>query len=575
MTLLDRSASARHTSAAGWGLPGAVRDALSGAGAGRLGFALVLCFMVGFPLIAVVSHVAAPTDGLWQHLIDSGRLSAYIRNTIALSLLVGGLSVVAGALAAWLVTMHRFPGDRILEWALVLPLAMPAYILGYAYTDLLQDIGPVQTAIRGGLGLSPQEMGWFPAIHSVEGAGIVLSLALYPYVYLLARAAFTEQSVCALEVSRTLGCDAAGTFFRVALPLARPALVAGLAFVLMETLADFGTVKYFGVETLTTGVYRAWYGDGNPAAASQIATLLLGAVILLYVLERSARGARRYSHTTGKYRVIDPVRLRGWRGWAATVFCVLPILAGFVLPAVGLMLMARSAGAETLSWSRLLTLAGNSALLAGLAAIVVLFLAVAAVLAGRGARPTRSLIRLASLGYATPGVVIGIGILTALSTLDQAVVGLLGPWSGLAANLILSGTLAAVVYGHAVRFFVVGHAPLEAALDKIKPSYGDAARTLGDGQAGTLRRVYLPLMRPTLLTAGLLVVVDSMKELPATLMLRPFNFDTLSVEAFNLATTERLDAAGVPSLLIVAAGILPVILLVRAVRHARPGHRAC
>jgi iron(III) transport system permease protein len=533
----------------------------------------LLLVLLAAPVAAVLIQGAAAPDGLWEHLLATV-LPTYVINTLVLCLGVAAITAIVGTGTAWVVSLYRFPGRRWLEWALILPLAMPAYVLAYAYTDTLQVTGRVQTVLRDTFGLAPGSYP-FPEIHSTGGAVFVLAFALYPYVYLLARASFSEQSVCALEVSRTLGCSPSAAFRRVALPLARPAIATGVAFAVMETLADFGAVKYFEVQTYTTGIYRAWYGTGNPTAAAQLASLLLLSVFIVLAAERLSRRAGRHRHTSTRYRTIGREQLRGKSAALAVAACCLPIALGFALPAASLIAMAISGGDDLPSPARLLTLTANTLLLGGLASAVIVFCAIGALYALRGTQGIfrRLTMLVLSLGYATPGVVIAVGILITVGSIDRLLSEGLRQGLGVTGGLILGGTLAAVVYGCLARFFAVAYAPLEAALAKVKPSYEDAARLLRGTPASVLRHVHLPLMRPSLIAAALIVFVEVMKELPATMILRPFNFDTLAIESFQLATTERLDAAAVPSLLIVAAGLMPVIILCQEIRRSRPGHR--
>ena len=535
-------------------------------GAGTV-LAVGLCAVVAAPLLALFSYVGQPSEGLWSHLVATV-LPEYLRNSLLLCLGVGAGSLVIGAGCGWLVTMYRFPGDRVLDWALVLPLAMPGYVLAYAYTDFLQVTGPVQTLLRDVTGWSWRDY-WFPNIRSLGGAIAVLTAAMYPYVYVLARAGFTEQSVCALEVSRTLGCTPFASFRRVGVPLAWPAIAAGLAFVMMETLADFGAVAYFELRTFTTGIYRAWYALGSPAAAAQLAVVLMLLVLGILLLERAARGRGRFAATTSHLFRKQRIELRGWRRWAASLFCTLPILFGFVLPAMVLGWMAIGA-ADTIAPERLVRLAGNTALLGALASLLIVTLALVGLLAARREPGTGgTLLRLAGMGYAVPGAVIGVGVLIAIGLFDRLADSVAHTLTGRGAGLVLGGTVGALLYAYLVRFFLVGFSPLQAGMAKIAPALGDAARSLGGDGLTVARKVYLPLLRPSLISAALLVLVDVMKELPATLILRPFNFDTLAVEAFQLATSERLDGAAAPSLLIVVVGLVPVILLCRMLNRGR------
>jgi iron(III) transport system permease protein len=340
----------------------------------------------------------------------------------------------------------------------------------------------------------------------------------------------------------------------------------------METLADFGAVKYFEVPTFTTGIYRAWFAQGSPAAAAQLASLLLFAVFAVLLLERLSRGRRRYSHSTARYRELRATRLAGWRGRMATLVCLLPLACGFVLPAIVLFDMAMNSS-EPVTLARLLHLIGNTIQIGVAASVVTVAAALLAIYAIKhdARRLTRGLIHVALLGYATPGVIIAVGIVIAIGLLDAAIAGAAETLFGLKTGLLLAGTIAAVTYGCLVRFFAVAFGPAEAGLGRIKRSLEDAARTLGTSPGGVLARIHLPLMRGSVLSALLLVFVEVLKELPATMILRPFNFDTLAIEAFQLATTERLDGAATPALIIVGVGLIPVILLCRTIRRSRPG----
>lgn len=511
------------------------------------------------PLVAVLSFAGADTQGLWSHLAATV-LPAYVVNTLLLCAGVVALALVIGVGTAWLVTMHDFPARRFFELALVLPLAMPAYILAYAWTDLLQVTGPVQQALRDMAGWGVRDY-WFPEIRSLGGAVFVLGLALCPYVYLVARAAFRTQSASAMEAARTLGLAPRAAFLRVGLPMARPAIAAAATLVAMETLADFGAVKYFDLEVFTTGIYRAWFATGNPAAAAQLAALLLAFVFACLLLEPAGPRAGHATAGEGVPRPPRRMRLAGATALAAVLACGLPILFGFAVPALALALMALGAGAE-IDTQRLLALASTTFGLAGAAAVlVVAAAALMSVAMGRRASPARDVLRASHLGYATPGIVVGVGLLVVAGALDALVRTVTAQAGAPHPGLVLSGSLAVLLYAYLVRFFAVAHGPVDAAWLQMGTRYADPARTLGSSPGGIFRRVDLPLMRGTLATALALVFVDVVKELPATMILRPFNLETLSTEAFRLATTERLDLAAVPSLAIAAAGLLPVFIL--------------
>ena len=532
--------------------------------------AFVIAAAVMTPVLAVLANLFQPSDGAWAHLAATV-LPEYLRNTAGLVAGVGIGTVVIGTGTAWLVTMCRFPGSRLFEWALLLPLAFPAYVLAYTYADLLQFAGPVQTGLRDLFGWQRGDY-WFPEIQSLGGAVALLTLAFYPYVYLLARAAFHEQSICVLEVSRTLGCTPWAGFRRVALPLARPAIVAGVALALMETVAEFGAVQHLGVGTFTTGIYRTWFGMGNRIASAQLASVLLLVVLAVFVLERFSRGPGRYHHTSTRYRPLAPARLRGAAAAGAVLACLLPLGLGFLLPFAALLEMSLTQG-DPLFGARFAGYAWNSLRLAGTAA--VLTVAVALVLAyGLRLAPgrlNRAAVRLATIGYAVPGSVIAVGVLIPLGGLDR----LIDAWAervfGVSTGLLLSGTVVALLFAYLARFLAVAFNGVETGLQRVRPSMDHAARTLGCGPGATLRRVHVPLMAGSVMTAALLAFVEVLKELPATLIVRPFNLDTLAVRVYQLASDERLAQASTGALAIVLVGLVPVIVLSRLVARARPG----
>lgn len=531
---------------------------------------LVIAALVALPVLVVASRVFSDTGGVWSHLASTV-LSRYLANTTILSVGVGLGTFLIGTGTAWLVTMCRFPGSRVLEWALLLPMAVPAYVMAYTYTDLLQFSGPVQTALRVAFDWGYGDY-WFPEVRSMGGAIAMMVFVLYPYVFLLARAAFLEQSVCVLEVSRTLGRGPWSSFFRVALPLARPAIAAGLALALMEVLADFGTVQYFAVDTFTTGIYRTWFAMGQPIAAAQLAAVLMLFVLVLLEVERRSRGAARYHHTTGRYRRLAARRLKGPAAAAAFAACALPLAIGFLVPGGVLLRLAVTRG-DPMWGATFLGLAANSLILAALTAVLAVALAV--VLAyGLRLHPSpvlRGAVRVSAMGYAIPGSVIAVGVLIPFARIDNTLDAFMRDHFDISTGLLLSGTITALVFAYLVRFLAVSFNTVEASLGKIRPSMDQASRVLGATPTGTLRRVHAPMMRGSLLTAGLLVFVDVMKELPATMIVRPFNFETLAVRTHRLASDERLAEASTAALAIVAVGIIPVILLSLAITRSRPG----
>jgi iron(III) transport system permease protein len=535
--------------------------------------ACALALLIAAPVISVVINAFGARSEIWQHLVETV-LGDYVVNSF---LIMSGVTVgvlIVGVPAAWMTTLCRFPGRRLFDWALLLPMAFPAYVIAYAYTGLLDYAGPVQTSLRNLIG-DPEGLRWLPEIRSLPGAIVMLVLVLYPYVYLLARAAFLEQSVCVLEVSRTLGCSPWSSFRRVALPLARPAIVAGVALALMEALNDYGTVSYFGINTLATGIFRVWRGMGDPVAASQIAAILLLFVFALLAVERWSRGRRSYAHSTARYRPLPRFQLRGWAAAGAMAGCALPVVLGFALPAAMLLHWALSSP-EYWENARFITLLRHSFLLSGLAALLVLSVAIVLAYALRlhPTPATRLAVRIASAGYAVPGAVLAIGVLLPLAAIDHTLAHWAKAHLGWSVGLIFTGTLAAVAYAYLTRFLTISFGAVEASLGKITLSMDLAARSLGRTPGQTLGLVHLPIMRGTLLTAAILVFVDVLKELPATLVLRPFNFDTLATRTYDLASDERLVEAAGPALAIGLVGIIPVYLLSRAIRAARPGAAA-
>lgn len=531
--------------------------------------AVLVAVLAGLPVASVGLNIfVGGTSATWSHLAQTV-LPEYIANSLLLCVGVGLGVALLGVTTAWLTAMHDFPGRRFFEWALVLPLAMPAYVMAYVYTDFLQFVGPVQTILRESFGWEHGDY-WFPDIRTLPGAILMFVCVLYPYVYLLARAAFLERTSGMLEAARTLGMGPWRGFFSVSLPLARPAIAAGIALALMETLADYGTVAYFAVNTFTTGIYRAWFSLGDRVAAAQLAAMLLSFVLFLLMVERVSRGRARYNNTTGRNRPMPGARLGGAAAVLAFVACAVPLLLGFVLPASLLLKMAFSEG-DAQFGERFLLLSRNSFMLAGITACIGVFLAL---LMAYGARLSKSTLatalnRLVGLGYAVPGAVIAVGVLIPVTRLDNWLAGQWEHWFGSNPGLLLTGGIAALIYAYLVRFLAVALHTVESSLAKITPNMDDAARCLGLGQGETLRRVHAPMLRGSLFTAGLLVFVDVMKELPATLVMRPFNFDTLATQAYTLAADERLAEASTASLAIVAVGLLPLIALSRQVSQAR------
>jgi iron(III) transport system permease protein len=528
--------------------------------------AIALAALAALPVVAVVARGIAPGAGAtWAHLADTV-LARYVGNTLALVAIVGAGVAFGGTLTGWAVAQFRFPGSRVFEWALLLPLAMPAYVMAYAYTDFLQYAGPVQSALRRAFG-GPSGGMPFPDVRSLPGAAAMFVFTLYPYVYLLARTAFAERPPAFVEAARTLGLDRRRAFWRVELPLARPAIAGGVALALMETLADFGTVAYFGVDTFTTGIYRAWFTLGDRAASAQLAATLLAFVLAALWLERASRGAARTAGGARSRAAAGDARPRigGWRGAALAALCSVPLVIGFVLPVLLLLRLAASEPGIP-NPSRFVDGAWNSLRVAVLAAAVAVAFAALVSYANRlsPGRPARAAARILSLGYAVPGTVLAVGVLLPLSVVDAWLADAIRQATGARTGLILTGTVIALVYAYQVRYFAVAWNGIEPGFGRITPAMDAAARSLGAGTLATFRRVHAPLLARSAAAALLLTFVDVMKELPATLVLRPFDFDTLATQAYSLARDERLAEAAIPSLAIVAVGLIPIVLLSRA-----------
>ncbi len=531
---------------------------------------VLIAAILSLPMLTIISSIFVPTGENWQHIKDT-LLPEYLINSALLVIGVAIGTLLLGVSTAWLTSMCRFPGKKYFVWLLLLPLAMPAYIIAYTYTGMFDFAGPVQTWLRELTGWGFGDY-YFPQIRSLGGAIVMMSLVLYPYVYLLARVAFIEQSVCVLEVSRTLGCGSWCSFSRVALPLARPAIVAGVSLALMETLADYGTVAYFGVDVFTTGIFRAWFGMGDSVVASKLASLLLFFVFILIILERVSRKQARYHHTTNKYSRLPEYALTGYKAVAAFMICLIPVFLGFLLPAGKLLAWAIETFDEMVD-ARFLELTLNTVLLAASAAllsvIIALFLAY-----GQRLLPgklTMGSIRIAAIGYAIPGTVIAVGIIIPFAWLDKQIHHFMVEYFDISTGLLLSGTLFALMFAYLVRFLAVSLQTVESGIGKIKHSLDDASRSLGLRPVQTLLKVHIPLMKGSVITAFLIVFVDVLKELPATLILRPFDFNTLAVRAYELASDERLADSSTAALMIVIVGLLPVIYLNKAIALSRAG----
>lgn len=548
------------------------RGSFSGSAAWNI-VTLGIALLVAIPIFTVISNIFVSSGDVWSHLASTV-LPDYIKNSLWLMFGVGTGVFIIGVGTAWLVTMCSFPGSKHFQWMLILPMAVPAYLLAYTYTDFLSFAGPLQGWLRSLTGWGYGDY-WFPNIRSLWGAIVLMSLVFFPYVYLLTRAAFLEQSVSLLEAGRSLGASSTESFLKIALPLARPSIAAGMALALMETLNDFGTVDYFGVQTFTTGIYRTWFGLGERVAAAQLSAFLMLFILILILLERWSRNKMDTRQSgTGRYKQLTLYKLKGWKAWVSTMFCSIPVLFGFLIPLVILTEMMISNIDQAID-ARFVQFSINTVLVAVIAGFTALL--VALIMAyGTRLRPnllTRSATKIGSMGYAIPGSVIAVGILIPFGWTDNVVDSWARETLGFSTGLLLSGTIFALIFAYVVRFLAVAFNTVEASLGNITSNMDEAAQGMGYSFGKTLRKVHMPMMSGSLFAAIMLVVVDVIKELPATLIVRPFNFDTLAVQVYRLASDERLAESSGAALAIVLVGLIPVIILSRSIAKSRKTDR--
>lgn len=520
--------------------------------------ALVFATLVLIPVLVVVSSFFHPEKEVWLHLFDYV-LGDLLINTFWLVLGVGFGTLLLGVSLGWLMAVYQFPGRRLLNWALLLPIAIPAYVTAFVFIGLLDFTGPLQTWLREAFGSSD----WFPHIRSTGGVILVMSLALYPYVYLLARNAFATQGKRALEVAQALGHSRRSGFFRVALPMARPWIVGGLMLALMETLADFGTVSVFNYDTFTTAIYKTWFGMFSLDAASQLASLLIIIVFVLLILEQLSRSRMRYTQA-GRHQETGRIKLKGWVAWSATLFAVVVVGIAFIIPLVQLLIWAAGVFAEDFD-SRYLGFLQHTLMLAAIAASITV---VGALLLSYAARRntdalTRTCVRVATIGYALPGTVLAVGVFVAIAWLDRTLLDIIKPLMQIEAGMLLQGSLLIMLVAYMARFMAVGFNPVDSAMQRLPLSLDDVSRTLGVSNLTMLRRVHAPILRSGMVTALILVFVDVMKEMPITLMTRPFGWDTLAVRIFEMTSEGEWERAALPAVTLVLVGFLPIIFLSR------------
>ncbi|MBC6442673.1 MAG: iron ABC transporter permease [Rhodobacteraceae bacterium] len=526
--------------------------------------AICLAILVILPILSVVWIALVPRENIWPHLVAT-TLPRYLVNSVLLVASVGILAGVIGTGTAWLVVMTRFPGRGVLEWALLLPLALPAYIAAFAMVDFLEYAGPVQVWLRETFGWDTRHDYIFPAVRSRSFATVVLGFALYPYVYFPARAVFRAQSAAALEVARALGQSGWGAFWRVGLPLARPAIVAGVAIVMMETLNEFGAMEFFGIQTLTTGIFTVWLEASNAGGAAQLACVMLGLVLVLAGLETSSRRNIRFHETARQMRAPVPTKLNGWPAVIATLACIGPIIAGFIMP---LLIIATLGLHHMGEWAEpdLWYATMRTVLMGGAAAVLTVLAAIALVYGARlcSRRLVQGLIPVTTIGYAVPGAMLGLGVLLPLAWVDHLIADSIMWLTGFDPGLLLVGSAGAVIFAYCVRFFAIAAGTIDAAFGKVSPNLAPAARSLGQGRCGVLTGVYLPLIRSAVATAGLLIFVDSVKELPATLLL--YSEQTLATKVYNRASAEDFSGAAPAALMIVSVSLIAVGVMATATR---------
>ncbi|MAP96239.1 MAG: iron ABC transporter permease [Ponticaulis sp.] len=531
---------------------------------------IVLAGLLMLPVLGVLVGSFGESDGTWNHIRETV-LTEYLLHTLGLLMIVGVLTAGIGTGAAWIVSTLNFPGRKLLEWLLVLPIASPAYIIAYVYTDLLEFAGPVQTSLRHLTGWGANDY-WFPEIRSLQGAGIVLASVLYPYVYLITRSAFLNQSQTRFHAARSLGASPFRAFWSVALPSARAAIIAGVALALMETAADFGVSDYFGITTFSTGIYRAWYGMGDPVSSLRLAGCLLFLVAAILVIERVSR-ANQGGNAIARDVTVRRMTPGPFSQFICFLACALPVLIGFVIPVGTLAILAFGEGFQA-GVSEFLRSVSNSLTLSVIISILTLGISLFLAYAQRGrtrndlSRFSGAATRLATLGYALPGTLLAVGLLLPLIALDKSISRLAQDFLGVNPGLVLTGSIATLIYACTIRFLTVSYNTVEPAVNAIPRAVDEAARTLGSRLSRIVYEIHLPGLKPALYSAALLVFIDTMRELPATLLLRPFNFETLATRVYRLASDERLSEASISALALVLIGLIPVILINKVSRSS-------
>lgn len=523
---------------------------------GWVGWVLILAIIIAIPLIIIFFNITTDAGDTWQHIVRN-LMPGYVWNTVILMTGVAFLTFIIGVSTAWLVSVYEFPGRKFFSWALILPIALPAYISGFTWAGILDYTSPVYVFLRNSFGIDTGQFLFFNIL-SMPGAILILSLALYPYVYLITRAYFTRQSSNLLEVAASLGKKPGYVFWSVALPLARPAIVAGVSLALMEVLNEYGLVRYFGIDTFTTGIFTAWFAFSNPAATLKLSAFLMIFVLILILAEKYQRRKMRFDTIGNSYNPVKIKKLKPLHTSGALILCSIPFSLGFFIPVLMLIYWGFQTAASVVDY-RFWELLGNSFLLASISSVLVVVLATIIAFTVRSfpGVTVKFLTQTATLGYALPGAVVAIGILIPFIWLENQLSELIS--GGM--RIALTGTWFALIYAYIVRFMAVGYNSIESGFEKISVSLDEASRSLGISNLKTLLKINIPLLKSSLISAAILVFIDVLKELPLTLILRPFNFDTLAIRAYEFASDERIAEAAPASLIIVITGLIPVIIL--------------
>ena len=520
-------------------------------------FLYFVILVVITPIITVLSYIFSPSTHLWGHLADN-LLLEYLSNTFLILMFVSLISVVLGVSCAWLVTMYQFPGKDIFKWLLVMPIAIPTYVSAYIYAGLVEPSGFLFESAESTIGLG-KELYNLINLRNIYGVIFILSICLYPYIYLITYSSFKEQSYCAIEVGKSLGLNKKELFRKISIPLARPGIIAGLSLVMMETLAEFGTMDYYGVSTFTTGIYRTWFAFDDDTSALHLASILLTFVFILMILEKYSRGRSKYNHSSQKTRPMKPINMSMRNGIYAFLWCLLIVLLGFIIPIIQLFLWL----IDTYSYlfdSEFLEIIINTIIIGSFASVLIVLISIYASYVNRSTSNmyTKFSLKIFSIGYSIPGVVIAVGIIIPITLIDDLQAAIFG-----SPIFYLSGSFIALIIAYLSRFSTISFNATESGLSKIKNNIDLTAKSFGFSNFMILKNIHIPMMKTTVITALILVFVDIVKELPATLILRPFNFDTLAIHIYELASSEQLSFIASPALMLITIGLIPVIILIR------------